>query len=80
MKPAHFKQENDALRGGPGERYGTENEVVDLPIYRSDDEVISCWKGSWWERLRFLVTGRAWLRVIAQNHPPVEVTGKDPFL
>lgn len=80
MRPTQFKQGNGILRGGPGELYGTENEVVDLPVYRSDNEVISCWRASPYERLRILLTGRAWLRVIAKNHSPVEVTGKDPFL
>ena len=39
-------------------------EYLPLPVYQTLDGkvMISCWRLSWWERLKVLWTGRLWLR------------------
>lgn len=73
--PVQFKGANDVLRGGPAEKYGTEQDVRDLPICRGDNFIISCWKvPTWRERFRVLFGGRIYLWAWARTHPPVSVT------
>lgn len=80
MKPTDFTQRNGTLGGGPGAKYGTVDPVVDLPVHRDGVQVISCWRLSWWDRLRCLVTGRVWLLVLAPvTHAPVCLTVETPF-
>ncbi len=57
----------------------TAAECYDLPVFRDDKEVISCWKMSFRERLRVLVTGVVWLRVLGRSHPPLALEVKCPF-
>lgn len=35
---------------------------VAMPVFKDNEEVISCWELSWPERFHLLVTGRLWLR------------------
>ncbi|KKN32455.1 hypothetical protein LCGC14_0813720 [marine sediment metagenome] len=55
----------------------------DLPAYAhgrvSDEQVVTCWELSGEELMEILRTKRVWLRVWGDAHPPVEVTGVDPF-
>ena len=37
-------------------------EYRPLPAFTNERETISCWRLTWRERLRVLVTGRLWLR------------------
>lgn len=75
MKPKQFREANGTLLGGPAAQYGTDKDVEDLPVYRGAGETISCWSASLWERLRILITGKVYLRIAAQTHPPVSVEG-----
>jgi hypothetical protein len=80
MRPTTFPQANGTLGGGPAERYGTADDVVDLPVHRTGAEIISCWRLSWRERLAVLLSGRVWLRVLAaRTHAPVAVDADSPF-
>jgi hypothetical protein len=80
MKPTNFPEANGTLSGGPGADYGHDGDVADLPVHRSQGQVISCWTLSWRERLRVLWSGRVWLRVLARSsHPPVLVEAELPF-
>lgn len=80
MKPVTFKQSNTTLGGGPGDRFGTAEDVVDLAVYRNESEIISCWRPSLRERLVILFRGRVWLRVSTPTtHPPVCLEGRNPF-
>ena len=84
MKAVKFSQCNFVWRGwdhtGDGEPggQGVPPKVYDLPVYCTDqDQSLSCWKMSFWDRLRVLLTGRVWLWVCGQ-HPPVSVEAKRP--
>lgn len=73
MKPITFPEQNDVLKGG-------QEHVVDLPIFRDGNEIISCWTPSPAELQEIIATGRVWLRIMAPvTHPPVYPTGEYPF-
>lgn len=77
MRACDFPQANDLLMAAPG----TEAEVEDLPVCRfaygwnPDDGgqpvTASCWRLTWWERLKALWTGRVFLQVYGRTHPPL---------
>ncbi len=79
MSPIRFKQQNGSLVGGPSAEYGTGDDVIDLPVHRGSGMVISCWRLSFWERLRLVLTGNVWLSVLGTNHAPVKLDAADPF-
>jgi hypothetical protein len=80
MKPTSFEQANGILSGGPASKYGTSDDVADLAVCRVNGEVISCWRATWRDRLRVLLTGRVWLRVLAdRTHSPVALDAESPF-
>lgn len=79
MRGTEFRESNDSLGAPKGE----EATVYALPIRRvifSDgtQAVISCWIGSWKERLTFLLTGRVWFTCLGQTHPPITIDGCAP--
>jgi hypothetical protein len=81
MKPTPFPESNGTLGGGTAESFGTEDDVIDLPVHRGNGQVISCWRLSWVERLRVLASGRVWLHVLApRTHAPVLVAAESPFV
>lgn len=63
-KPIMFKEANDVM-------YGTSRDIVDLPVYRNDEQIISCRRIPILRRLRVLFTGRVYLHVLGKTHPPV---------
>lgn len=80
MKPINFRRANGILTRG-AQKF---QDVGDLPVYRtayrSEPEVISCWRPSLRERLSVLFLGRVWLRISSpQTHPPVCLEGLSPF-
>lgn len=68
MKPIAFKQQNAIFTAPAGM---SEEQCSDLPAYRDDAEIISCWKMSWCERLKMLVTGVIWFSVMGDRQPPI---------
>ncbi len=77
MKPIRFKESTTTL-GRP--RSMTDEECGSLPVFRDDHRFVSCWKGDWKERLKFLFTGKVWLGVVTQGQqPPVWNTVHKPF-
>ncbi len=67
LKPVKQHHTNTKLLG-PG-------DVADLPITRvqypeGDRYVISVWKASFTDRVKFLFDGRVNLRCMGQTHPP----------
>lgn len=65
MNPIKFKQ----MHGIAAEN---QPEYIDLPIHRTDTEVISCWKLTCKEKLIILFTGSVWLRMLC--HPSQMIT------
>lgn len=63
MKPIKFKEMNGiAAKDQP--------EYMPLPIHRNSQYVISCWKLSFWERVKILFHGIVWLSLMT---PPREL-------
>ena len=45
-------------------------QYIPLPAYRTDDGmVVTRWRGTWKERLRFLLFGDLWLSMLTYNQP-----------
>lgn len=62
MKPINFNESNTVyVADGCG----------DLPVYKDESQIASCWKLSFKERIKALLYGRVWLCVLGKNQPPV---------
>lgn len=75
MKPIKFKEANVTFAEN-------QPEYLPLPAFRSADGlVITCWRLSWMERIKLLMTGRLWLLNLTFNQPlqPVMLQVKYPF-
>ena len=62
MKPVEFPQQNATLAED-------QPEYLPLPVCIIGDEVISCWRFSFWERVKVLFYGRLWLRQLSFGKP-----------
>lgn len=63
MKPVKFKESNATLAEN-------QPEYLSLPVWKSEDgEVISCWQATFVERIKFLLTGKLWLKMLTFNNP-----------
>lgn len=77
MKPVEFEGYNAVLRKPS---YMTDEECGSLPILRLDGFCISCWRMTWRERLKVIVTGRIWLGILSgDTQPPVYFAVNKPF-
>jgi hypothetical protein len=59
-------------------------EYLRLPAHKvqeTEGRVVSCWKGSWKDRLLFLFIGKLWLTTMTFNHPlqPILLQTEFPF-
>ena len=70
MKPTVFKEQNNIYTGV---------NCGELPVLKLDDQIISKWELSFFERIKLLFTGAVWLGVAGKQQPPVYITAKKPF-
>ena len=78
-----FPQANNHLEAGPS---GI-GHVMPVLIAAAADEgplkglpqMVTCWKLSKDEIAEVLRTGKVWLRVLGDTHPPVQVQAEAPF-
>lgn len=80
--PVSFPEANAVLFGTPEDR--ASGKVIDLPIHRYEDaegkpRVISKWKLSADELAEVMRTGHVWLHAWGTTHPPIAVSGANPF-
>lgn len=70
MKPIKFKEQNNELSKPESM---TDEECSSLPVFLTDEGTcISCWKASFWDRVKFLFHGKIWLGVVSgTTQPPV---------
>ena len=76
MDPIDFHESNFTWRGNG-------DDVVDLRVHIDYNQglSISCWEMPFWERVRFLFSGKIWLRVwSAYVFYPVSVGSEFPFV
>lgn len=76
MRPIEFKQQNTVFTAPDG----MEDKVEQLPAFCGEGQVISCWRMSFWERLKLLITGRLWFSVIGNAQPPIWLGVDCPFI
>ena len=76
MSPIEFKQQNIVFTAPAG----MEDKVEQLPAFRGEGQVISCWHLSFWDRLKLLFTGRLWFSVIGNAQPPLWLGVDCPFI
>lgn len=65
MKPIPFKHQNVVFAKD-------QPEYIPLPALKLDTdegEVISCWKMSFKDRIKVLITGKVWLSLVTFNKP-----------
>ena len=78
MKPIKFEEQTKELEK-PSNM--TEEECSSLPVHNDGRSSISCWTGDFWERLKFLITGKIWLEVHGGvTQPPVSLSVEFPFV
>ena len=76
MKPIKFKESNIVFAEN-------QTQYLPLPAYKScEGEVISCWRLTWRERLKVLLDGEIWIRVLTFGNPlqPLLPEIDSPFL
>lgn len=77
MKPILFDEQNIILSRPINM---TDDECQPLPIYTDNRTCVSRWKGSWKDRILFLITGKVWVHVISgSTQPPVYIGMGYPF-
>lgn len=65
MTPTDFPQAVKTLQPS-GKTYSENVESVKpLPVWTDGEQVVSCWRMSWRERLSALVYGRAWVATLS---------------
>ena len=62
MKPTKFKYQNRVLERPAGM---SSDQCGALPIWTDGEQCVSCWKMTFWERLKVLLHGRVWLSVMS---------------
>lgn len=77
MKPTTFPESNLLI---------AEDQplYLNLPAYKktpTDIEMTTCWRGNFWDRLRFLFTGRMWVYILNFNGPvqPLMLETENPW-
>lgn len=80
MKPIAFAQANKDLQPSGQQYSGDVTQVVSLPVFTNEEQCISCWQLSIWERLQLLFSGKLWLQVLSgSTQPPVAFRTDSPF-
>lgn len=62
MNPVEFPEHNMVIAKD-------QPEYQPLPAFVNETETISCWRLTFWERLKLLVTGQLWLRQMNFGRP-----------
>ena len=64
MKPTKFKHQNIVFGKGQKEYQQLPALKIDTP----EGNVITCWKLTFWDRIRVLFLGRVWLNLMSFNN------------
>lgn len=77
IDPAPFPEQESVLGAPKGWREEVHGKCDGLPVRVMEENgcrvFLSCWRARFYDRLRFLVTGKLWLRVVSAGQPPVSV-------
>lgn len=77
-----FDQNLKAVTHKYCDRTLSKQDCFDLPAHFTGTELIMCWKLSWMQRIKILVTGVLWHRVQTQEPciQPVALTLEYPYV
>lgn len=72
MEPVRFSRYNEEL-------LADDPSIKPLPVLActypdNTTEIISCWKPTFWERLKVLFTGKVFVHILCKQHPPLYVS------
>ena len=62
MKPVEFPECNVTFAED-------QPEYLPLPTFTDGTQTVSCWKMTWWERIKVLITGKIWLMQMNFGQP-----------
>jgi len=71
MKPIEFREANMTMSLS-----GCKN----LPVLNDGQQILSKWKGGFWDRIDFLLFGTMWLCVKGDSQPPVWLKTRIKFV
>lgn len=79
MRSINFREANKILRRPEGM---TEKKCMSLPVHTDGIECLSCWKMSFFERIKALIFGKTWVFVRSgSTQPPISLgCWKEAFL
>ena len=78
MKPINFPQSIKVLQK-PSTM--SDKECCSLPVWSDGKQCVSCWRPTFAERLKILLTGKVWLGVMSGGtQPPVFLSGEQVFV
>ena len=60
LKPIDFKFANTRATG---------KGYFDLPVFKDDNQFVSCWALNFWQRLRILFSGKIWIMLEHSKQP-----------
>lgn len=76
MKPKTFPQAIKTLTKPDGVQ-----NCGDLPVFSDGVQCVSCWKPTFWERIRMIFGAPVYMGVMSgQTQPPVWLTSENPFV
>ena len=79
--PIPFKFQTTELQPSGKEYSDNVTGVEPMPIWSDGEQCVSCWKFSWWDRLRVLLFGRVWVAVLSgKTQPPVCLSTEREYL
>ena len=71
MRPANFREANKIL-ARPKDM--TDKQCGPLPIHTDGENCLSCWKMSFFERLKALIFGKIWIVIWSgTTQPPISL-------
>lgn len=65
MKPASFPQATKTLQPSGKTYSASVTGVEPLPVWTDGEQVVSCWRMTWRDRLRALLYGRVWVATLS---------------
>jgi len=75
MKPIRFKEVTKDLLKPENYNEDKHGKCDSLPVFSDNDECISLWKLTIWEKIKVLIFGKIWLRVLSgTTQPPVSMS------
>jgi hypothetical protein len=77
ISPISFPDQTGTLSGSFKNEAGV--PIADLPVYRNETEIISCWRLGWLDVLRVVVSRNIWLRTLGAKQAPVCLQSENAF-